>query len=137
MKKILVAYDGSEQSAKAYSFALDFADRDNAEIIAIAVAQPMSFQEDIEFESTLESEQEELKNGYGIISEEAKKRNISSRLVLRAGHPADQIISLAEQEKVDMIVMGHRGKSLIKRWLLGSVSKRVLSYAGCTVTIVR
>jgi len=37
-----------------------------------------------------------------------------------------------------MIVMGHRGKSsFIDRWLLGSISKRVLSYATCTVTIVR
>jgi nucleotide-binding universal stress UspA family protein len=36
-----------------------------------------------------------------------------------------------------MIVMGHRGKSRLQRWLLGSVSKRVLSYAPCTVTVVR
>jgi nucleotide-binding universal stress UspA family protein len=36
-----------------------------------------------------------------------------------------------------LIVMGHRGKSMLQRWLLGSVSKRVLSYAPCSVTIVR
>ena len=36
-----------------------------------------------------------------------------------------------------MIVMGHRGKSMIEKWLLGSVSKRVLSYGPCKVLIVR
>lgn len=40
-------------------------------------------------------------------------------------------------QAVDAIVMGHRGESLFRRWLLGSVAKRVLSYAQCTVIIVR
>ncbi|NTW36308.1 MAG: universal stress protein [Syntrophobacteraceae bacterium] len=35
------------------------------------------------------------------------------------------------------IVMGHRGESFLQRWLLGSVAKRVLSYAHCTVVVVR
>jgi nucleotide-binding universal stress UspA family protein len=38
---------------------------------------------------------------------------------------------------VDAIVMGHRGESLLQKWLLGSVAKRVLSYAHCTVIVVR
>lgn len=38
---------------------------------------------------------------------------------------------------VDAIVMGHRGESFIQRWLLGPVAKRVLSYAHCTVMVVR
>ncbi|RJP19684.1 MAG: universal stress protein [Candidatus Omnitrophota bacterium] len=33
--------------------------------------------------------------------------------------------------------MGHRGKSIVQRWLLGSVSKRVLSYAPCSALIAR
>jgi nucleotide-binding universal stress UspA family protein len=33
--------------------------------------------------------------------------------------------------------MGHRGESLFQKWLLGSVAKRVLSYANCTVIVVR
>ena len=36
-----------------------------------------------------------------------------------------------------MIIVGQRGKSKIAKWLLGSVSKRVSSYAPCTVTIVK
>ena len=48
---------------------------------------------------------------------------------LSGGHVVDQIICAAVEERADMIVMGHRGKSLAARWLLGSVSKRVISYA--------
>jgi len=53
------------------------------------------------------------------------------------GHPAGPIVHQAAEREADMIVMGHRGKSRFQRWLLGSVSKRVLSYAPCTVTVVR
>jgi nucleotide-binding universal stress UspA family protein len=56
---------------------------------------------------------------------------------VKVGHPAEQLVRLAEAEQVDVIVMGHRGETLLQRWLLGSVAKRVLSYAHCTVIIVR
>jgi len=56
---------------------------------------------------------------------------------VRVGHPAEQIVHMASEEDVDLIAMGHRGKTIVARWLLGSVSKRVLSYAHCTVAIVR
>lgn len=39
--------------------------------------------------------------------------------------------------KADTIVMGHRGESRLQQWLLGSVAKRVLSYAHCTVVVAR
>jgi nucleotide-binding universal stress UspA family protein len=53
------------------------------------------------------------------------------------GHPADQIVRYAADNNCDMIVLGHRGRSKIADWLLGSVSKRVSSYSPCTVTIVK
>jgi nucleotide-binding universal stress UspA family protein len=53
------------------------------------------------------------------------------------GHPADQIVHYAAEKGCDMILLGQRGKSRMEQWLLGSVSKRVASYAHCTVTIVK
>lgn len=53
------------------------------------------------------------------------------------GHPAEQIINYAERHKIDVIVMGHRGKTFFERWRLGSVSQRVLQYAHCPVIVVR
>ncbi len=137
MNKIIVAYDGSEQALKAFNYAVNLAEKEKASLVVVAVAEPMMFQDDVETETTIDEEQEKLKAGYDSISKYAVEKNIPIRLELRAGHPADQIINVAEKEKADLIILGHRGKSVIKRWLLGSVSKRVISYAGCSVMIVR
>jgi nucleotide-binding universal stress UspA family protein len=42
----------------------------------------------------------------------------------------------AEREKVQLIIMGRRGKTMFKRWMLGSISERVLRYAHCAVLLV-
>jgi nucleotide-binding universal stress UspA family protein len=56
---------------------------------------------------------------------------------IRVGHPAEQIVHFAEINHIDHIVMGHRGKAFLERWLVGSVSKRVMTNARCTVSVVR
>jgi nucleotide-binding universal stress UspA family protein len=53
------------------------------------------------------------------------------------GHPAEQIVRVAERENANLIVMGRRGKTTIERWMLGSVSERVLRYAHGSVLVVR
>jgi len=55
---------------------------------------------------------------------------------LRIGSPAQVIVSMAEEQKADLIVMGARGLGPIKEWLLGSVSHRVLTLASCATLIV-
>ena len=56
---------------------------------------------------------------------------------LRSGSPAEVIVSMAEEQKADLIVMGARGLSPIKEWLLGSVSHRILTLASCATLIVQ
>jgi nucleotide-binding universal stress UspA family protein len=55
---------------------------------------------------------------------------------LRMGSPAEEIVSMAEEQKVDLIVMGARGLGPIKERLLGSVSHRILTLAHCATLIV-
>ena len=71
------------------------------------------------------------------MKDKASDAGINTRFLVRIGHPAEQIVLLADEEAVDAIVIGHRGESFLQRWLLGSVAKRVLSYANCTVVVVR
>jgi len=56
---------------------------------------------------------------------------------LRIGSPADVIVSMAGEQKTDLIVMGARGLSPLKEWLLGSVSHRILTLASCATLIVQ
>jgi nucleotide-binding universal stress UspA family protein len=53
------------------------------------------------------------------------------------GHPADQVVRYAKDNKCDIVIVGQTGKSRIEKWLLGSVSKRVSTYSPCTVIIVK
>ena len=55
---------------------------------------------------------------------------------LRIGSPAEVIVSMAEEQKADLIVMGARGLGPVKEWLLGSVSHRILTLAPCATLIV-
>jgi nucleotide-binding universal stress UspA family protein len=137
IRKILVAYDTSEQASKAFDLALDLAQRYSAALVVLAVARPPEPPQEVETEAFIERTTEYFEGHFANLRESARRTNITPRFEVRVGHPADQIIHLANQEGVDMIVMGHRGKSVIQQWLLGSVSKRVISYAHCAVTIVR
>jgi nucleotide-binding universal stress UspA family protein len=56
---------------------------------------------------------------------------------LRSGSPAEVIVSMAGEQKADLIVMGARGLSPMKEWLLGSVSHRILTLASCATLIVQ
>lgn len=139
-KKIIVAFDGSEQSYKAFDFALDTAKTcpDAAvEIVVISVAQPPEPIDIVEMDAVIESATQHYEDLFKGLREKAKERNIEISTEVAVGHPADQIVRYAAENGSDMVVMGQRGKSKIESWLLGSVSKRVASYAACTVIIVK
>jgi nucleotide-binding universal stress UspA family protein len=68
---------------------------------------------------------------------EALSRGVEVETHAREGHPAEVIIDLANQEQADLIVVGSRGLTGIKRYLLGSVSSKVSEHAHCNVMIVR
>lgn len=57
--------------------------------------------------------------------------------VLRRGDAATEIIDYARKEKIDLIILGSRGLSEFKSWLLGSVSRKLVHYANCSVLIVK
>jgi nucleotide-binding universal stress UspA family protein len=101
------------------------------------VAKPPEPPQEVETEAFIERTTEYFESYFAKLRDTAGRLGLNPRFEVRVGHPADQIVHMANQESVDMIVMGHRGKSMIQRWLLGSISKRVLSYAHCTVSIVR
>ena len=62
---------------------------------------------------------------------------IEPKLLLREGDPASEIVEAAKDQGYDLIVVGHRGLSPIKAFLLGSVSDRVVAHAPCSVLVVR
>lgn len=135
MKRILVGYDGSGAAETALAFAGDLAEHYGAELHLIAITQLPEIADDIETEALIERSEPITRK----LLTDAARRFPDLRVVTSAqvGHPAEQILRYAAEHAVDHIVLGHRGRSFFDRWLLGSVSRRVVAYADCTVTITR
>jgi nucleotide-binding universal stress UspA family protein len=138
--KIMVAVDGSEHSLKAAENALEVAKSFNAQLFAITVTSvPQSYhlrQEDVLEES---SEMNDSKAWLEKFSHEAKTHNIELKTELINSHrPVDYVIlEYAEENNIDLIVVGTRGRSGFKRLLLGSIASSVVTYAHCPVMVVK
>lgn len=137
ISRILVAYDGSDPANKAFSFALDLAKKYQASISVVAVAKPPDFGDDVETEAILENSQNHYRQLLARLKPKALTEGVNPTFEVAVGHPAEQIIYHAEKNGADLIVMGHRGKGFFERLRLGSVSREVIHYANCAVTIVR
>lgn len=61
---------------------------------------------------------------------------VTFKKIMREGNPADEIVKAAEEEDVDLIVLG-TGKNIVDKRLLGSVSEKVVHSAPCTILLVR
>lgn len=134
---ILVAYDGSCQAKKAFEFGLEMALKYSAGLSVLSIARPPEPPVNVEVQAALEHATEFFESHYATIKDQASAKGVQCHCEVRVGHPAEQIVHMADEKKMDVIVMGHRGESLLQKWLLGSVAKRVLSYAHCTVIVVR
>ncbi len=139
LNKILVAFDGSEQSYRAFDFALEMSRLCGGppEITVLSVAQPPEPAGMIKVESLFDSAAKLYEHLFKGLRDKAGKKNLEIKSEVVIGHPAHEIIKYAAKRKSDMIIVGQRGKSNVAKWLLGSVSKRIATHAPCTVTIVK
>jgi nucleotide-binding universal stress UspA family protein len=66
-----------------------------------------------------------------------KRCGMEAESIVLKGNPAEEIMDFAEKQKIDMIVVGSLGKSGIERFVLGSVSEKVVRHAKIQVLVVR
>lgn len=142
---ILVALDGSEVGQRALMEAVDQARRWNAKLQAIYIvpnAQLNEFSTDPNFrmDNTIELARILQKQGEEVL-ENAKKysaeKGINIITHMKYGDPGNEIISLVEQERCDLIVVASHGKSDLDRFLLGSVSSFVVTHNKVMTLVVR
>ncbi|MCS7058482.1 MAG: universal stress protein [Meiothermus sp.] len=136
-RRIVVGFDGSEPSRKALLAALELARAFQGEVHALAVVRPPEFTElEGEVEEALNQAQGALSEAFRWARSAAHKHGVALHLHRRVGHPAEVLLRYAEDEGADLMVMGRRGLTPVQRWMLGSVSERVLRYATCPVMVV-
>ncbi len=137
-RHVLVAFDGSEAASRAFDLALGVAGLAGARLTVLSVAQVPEFVETVnELDDATEAARGLLQAAMRRLLARAEAGRTTVETRLEVGHPADRILAFAEEHGVDLIVMGRRGLSGISRWVLGSVSDRVLHHAPCPVLIVR
>jgi nucleotide-binding universal stress UspA family protein len=141
--KILVPVDGSKYSTEAVKVASDYAKTKKADITIITVT-PFVPGLDLEISAKeMASLNESMKRRGEDVLEKAKgiftAEGITARTVLSSAiSAADEIIGLAEKEKMDLIVIGNRGLGGdATRFFMGSVASKVASHAPCSVYVVK
>jgi len=139
---ILVALDGSKVSQLALTEAVDLARLMNAKLHAIHVIEAVtSAQSSLDQMDTSREMYQLLEKEGNDVLEGAKKycadKGISVILHLKQGNAGTEIVSLAEQEKCDLIVVASHGKSGFDRLFLGSVSSFVVKNNKGTTMVVR
>jgi len=138
MKKILIAHDGSKPSEAALKKGLEIAEKFGSSVTVISVVPELYLTELMEMDrlKILDTLTEEAKKAMKNI----KTRTVASKpvkTVISQGSPAEEIIERAKKMKADLIVTGSHGRHGAQKFLLGSVSSKIVDHAPCAVLIVK
>jgi len=135
--KILVALDNSDYSFHALQKAIEMSKLEKASLSIITI-----YPDFLEVAEIPQKAREAMFNQASEIMERGKSLAVNAGItpitVIEAGpSAADNIVHYAKNNKIDLIVMGHKSKSGIERILVGSVAGKVVAYAPCSVLVVR
>lgn len=138
--EILVAIDGSKAGEQAFAVAVDEARLHNARLHAIYVVETGLFSS-LPADNTVEIMYRALeKEGEQVLAKAralAAERGVTLTTHMKQGHAGNEIISLAGQQKISLIILGSHGKGKADRLLLGSVSNYVITHGTVSAMVVR
>jgi nucleotide-binding universal stress UspA family protein len=152
-KKMLVAIDGSKCSMLAAAYAISIALKNNSQLIVLHVLfsqleyayshHLLGFVTPSEMKNEIEATRMKANQWFKILENKINKNDPSMKnslitdfLVTDMSVPR-AIVNYAEDHDIDLIVVGSRGKSDLKRMLLGSVASSVVNYSSCPVLIIK
>ena len=151
LSKVLVAIDGSPASFDAADYAIMLAKQQNSQLFLLHVLHPIEYYSSLQFfdvkqpqDSTMLIEQakneankwfDDIKQKTGETTSE-KQIKLETSIIIST-KTVDSILDYAEDKGVDLIVLGTRGRSGIKKLLLGSTASGVVTYSHCPVLVTK
>lgn len=142
--RIVVGTDGSETAGEAVRQAVDLAKLAGAQLSIVSAYAPVSKRRlqseqegvpaDIQYEI---GPREDVNLVLDAAAASAKKEGLEVQTHPVEGDPAEAVLSVAEETKADLIVVGNKGMTGARRFVLGSVPNNVSHHAPCSVMIVR
>jgi nucleotide-binding universal stress UspA family protein len=143
-KSIVVGTDGSETAKEAVRQATELAKSLGASIHLVSAYEPVPEgrlrQERQQVPDDLQwmvNPREDVTNTLKEAEEELEEAGVKVEPHPREGDPADAILDVAEEEGADLIVVGNKGMTGARRFMLGSVPNKVSHHAPCSVMIIR
>jgi nucleotide-binding universal stress UspA family protein len=141
---IVVGTDGSETATEAVKQAVDLAKSVGAKVQLVSAYEPVSNQrireerqqapDDVQWSI---NPREDVDATLSDALELAESAGVQVEKFARQGDPADAILDVAEETKADLIIVGNKGMTGARRFLLGSVPNKVSHHAPCSVLIIR
>ena len=149
MKKILVPVDGSQESVKAARQAASMAQKYGAQLTLMSVVEVENDVSFTELGVVVSGEYLGVRDQLIAIKQKSSDKMLDAVIagldctgveigkVIKVGSAHPEITDEATNGKYDLIVMGHRGLNPVKRFFMGSVAKRVIEDAPCSVLVVK
>jgi nucleotide-binding universal stress UspA family protein len=143
-RSIVVGTDGSDTATQAVRQAIELARSVGARIELVSAYEPVSDarlrEESIVVPQDLQwmvNPREDVLATLEAAASEIREAGVDVEVFARQGDPADAILDVAEERGSDLIVVGNKGLTGAKRFLLGSVPNKVSHHAPCSVLIIR
>ena len=143
-KTIVVGTDGSETASKAVAQAVGLAKAVQARVLVVSAYEPVSDARLREEGRQVPADMQWMVNPREDVDATledattlAAEAGVQIEPHARQGDPADAILDVAEETKADLIVVGNKGMTGARRFLLGSVPNKVSHHAPCSVLIIR
>ena len=143
-RSIVVGTDGSDTARKAVDEAIDLAKSVGASVYLVSAYEPVpqsrlreearQMPEDLQW---MVNRREEVDATLSDAADIVREAGVDVESFAREGDPADAILDVAEERDADLIVVGNKGMTGARRFLLGSVPNKVSHHAPCSVLIVR
>ena len=146
--KIVVGIDGSEESMKAAEYAISTAKLYNAELNAITVltsdigyiySSPGVESPPLTVKEIVLLAEDEAKKWFDEIKEKANKKGIQLKTesIVAKKSLLNTILEYVEEHNINLVVVGTRGRSGIKKMLLGSIASGLVTYSPCPVLVIK
>jgi len=136
LEKLLVATDGSQFSEGAIREAISFAKKCSSKIYALSVLETNPEYETMGSD-VFEKEEAEVTRYLASVKTRASQEEVDCETIfLHGAEPYQQIVDEAAEKKVDMIVIGRRGRKGLMKVLMGEVAAKVIGHAPCKVLVV-
>jgi nucleotide-binding universal stress UspA family protein len=141
---VVVGTDGSNTAQEAVRQATELASAVKARVFLVSAYEPVpkgrlkdesqQVPDDMQW---MINPREDVNNTLSDAAKEVEEKGLEVETFAREGDPADAILDVAEEQGADLIVVGNKGMTGAKRFLLGSVPNKVSHHAPCSVMIIR